>query len=917
MTLVNNYFSTVVLLLLVIGMFLPSRLSAQSFSPDITVALDNTGDFVKIQDAIDAVPDNSHIPTIIYIKRGLYNTEKLIVPATKTNVIFIGESRDETIISYHIYDCATGGFSNKCPAADAQLWSSLNLQTSATLTILGDDFLAENLTIENTAGPVGQAQAITVRSDRVIFRNCNLTGYQDTIYFWSDAKRTYFQNCLITGRTDYIYGSGTAWFESCEIRSWGGGWITAPSTGLNQPFGFVFHACQITYALNSPRAGDDGAMVALGRPWHNFPKVAWLYCDMTGMINPLGWPDKWNMPYADSSTDLHLYEYKNTGPGSDMSGRANWAGIRALTDSEAVAYTVLNVLSGTDGWNPNALAPIVPVYHWTGADSLSDWLLPGNWDPLGIPDTSEAAYVTGPDTITASGGYFAADLALSDYATLLVSSPSEVSYFAAEGAIIQSESNTSLYGRIRTKDSLIVNVVTDTFDLNAEIIGVHVVQKSGEGVLQLNSDASAFSGHWVISSGNVTATNANSLGKARDIVADSLAYLTIAANATIYTQTALTLNPGSQLILYTDIDLLEFYLGDSLQPVGVYSATTHPGIIGGTGTLTVGRPASFFFVGGANGNWDNPAHFQPALIPQSGDSVITDREMETTSFIFPADIFVQSGGRIRLRGTHSATGNIFLEAGTGYLYSTSGTGFTLNAPTVVLGDISFNLNSRAVPAHAMRLGGPVSGNTKITILNSRTDTENTGSVVLSGDNNGFTGTWDLTAPAGHPNSIATLAGEGENSLGQGLIEVAFHNRVVLKHPACAGAELRVNLSDNASVQLDTAILVNKAVFNGVPLAVGTYTAISHPAYFSGPGSLTVDGKTGVENLLNTVHIFVSDRYIHVEGIRAIVCIYDLSGRKVVDDNASELISLHDLPCGIYVVKYLVNGWWGVKKIIVD
>lgn len=312
---------------------------------DIVVATDGSGDFTTVQAAINAAPSNSYRRTIIYIKRGLYNTEKLIVPGDKINITLIGESREETVLSYHIYDCSQG----KCPVEDAALWTGDNIRTSATLTIMADGFRAENMTIQNTAGPVGQAQAITVRGDKCVFINVDFYGYQDTMYFWSDAKRSYFEGCLIVGRTDYIYGSGTVFFQACEIRSWGGGWITAPSTAQNQPYGFVFNECDITYALNSPRGGDDGELLRFGRPWQNYPKVAWLYCKMTEMIHPQGWGDTWDMSYAATSTGLHLYEYQNTGPGADMSQRANWAGLKELTGEEALEYTVQKVLAGNDG----------------------------------------------------------------------------------------------------------------------------------------------------------------------------------------------------------------------------------------------------------------------------------------------------------------------------------------------------------------------------------------------------------------------------------------------------------------------------------------------------------------------------------------------------------------------------------------
>ncbi len=38
------------------------------------------------------------------------------------------------------------------------------------------------MTVENTAGPVGQAVALHAEGDRCVFRNCRLLGNQDTFY---------------------------------------------------------------------------------------------------------------------------------------------------------------------------------------------------------------------------------------------------------------------------------------------------------------------------------------------------------------------------------------------------------------------------------------------------------------------------------------------------------------------------------------------------------------------------------------------------------------------------------------------------------------------------------------------------------------------------------------------------------------
>lgn len=313
---------------------------------DIIVAKDGSGDFITLQSAINAAPDYSEKRFVIYIKNGKYDTEKLIIPSNKTNITLKGEDRSKTVISYHIYDCKSPESGNKCPAESWALWKNNAdlIRTSATLTIMAEGCLVENLTLENTAGPVGQALALTVRADKQIFRNCNILGYQDTIYLWTAGMRSFFDNCLIVGRTDYIYGGGIGYFQSCEIRSWGGGWITAPSTPKNQKYGFVFNQCTFTYADNSPREGDNGKLIAIGRPWHNYPKVTILNSRMCVEMHPEGWPTTWRMDYAATSEDLHLYEYNNVGKGADMHGRAKWTGIRELTAKEAEEYTLEKVI---------------------------------------------------------------------------------------------------------------------------------------------------------------------------------------------------------------------------------------------------------------------------------------------------------------------------------------------------------------------------------------------------------------------------------------------------------------------------------------------------------------------------------------------------------------------------------------------
>ena len=50
----------------------------------------------------------------------------------------------------------------------------------AFVVVDGDDFIAQNLTIQNTAGEVGQAVALHLNSNRAMFVNCSFFGNHDS-----------------------------------------------------------------------------------------------------------------------------------------------------------------------------------------------------------------------------------------------------------------------------------------------------------------------------------------------------------------------------------------------------------------------------------------------------------------------------------------------------------------------------------------------------------------------------------------------------------------------------------------------------------------------------------------------------------------------------------------------------------------
>jgi pectinesterase len=276
-----------------------------------TVALDGSGDFTAIQQAIEACKHFPDERIIIKIKPGTYR-EKIEVHAWTTKLSFVGENAENTVISFD-------DFSGK---------GSINTFTSATVKISGDDFYAENITFENTAGPVGQAVAMLVEADRCQFRNCRFVGNQDTLYAGGEKSRQYFLNCYIEGTTDFIFGASTAVFENCYIHSKKNSYITAASTTEGKKFGYVFLNCHLT-------AEESINKVFLGRPWRNFAKTVFVKCMLGSHIVPEGWHN-WNK--KDAEATAYYAEYKNSGPGYRPESRVGWS--HQLNDDEMKEYAV-------------------------------------------------------------------------------------------------------------------------------------------------------------------------------------------------------------------------------------------------------------------------------------------------------------------------------------------------------------------------------------------------------------------------------------------------------------------------------------------------------------------------------------------------------------------------------------------------
>uniref|UniRef100_A0A2N9IUF4 Pectinesterase n=1 Tax=Fagus sylvatica TaxID=28930 RepID=A0A2N9IUF4_FAGSY len=270
-------------------------MQADAISANITVASDGSGDFTSIMEAVKVAPNNSLARFVIYIKKATYK-EYVSIPQNKWNIMMVGDGMDQTIIS--------GSHSNT---------TGYGTYGSATFAVDGQQFVAVDITFENTAGPKeGQAVALRSDSDFSIFYRCGIRGYQDSLY--PHKLHQFYRECRISGTVDFIFGDATVVFQKCEIL---------PRQALPGQ-------------SNTITAQANPTPTFLGRPWKTYSRTVFMETFMSNIINPEGWL-RWTSSFEST---LFYGEYKNTGPGASTDKRVNWPGVHILDSSQAQLYTV-------------------------------------------------------------------------------------------------------------------------------------------------------------------------------------------------------------------------------------------------------------------------------------------------------------------------------------------------------------------------------------------------------------------------------------------------------------------------------------------------------------------------------------------------------------------------------------------------
>jgi pectin methylesterase-like acyl-CoA thioesterase len=314
----------------------------------IKVAADGSGQFKTIQAAVDA----ANGPTTISIAPGTYR-EKIHIDKNAIDLQGTGNTPQDVVLVYGDSAAMAGGTGK-----------------SGSVTVSGDEFTAENLTIQNdwekkNGAPGSQAVALLLTGDKDILRHVRLLGYQDTLYAASKtchgdadktaaeasgkpchASRQLFEDCYIEGHVDYIFGDAKAVFKDCELHGMKHQIVTITAQSRLYPLedsGYLFLHCTIT-----SEGGVD--KLSLGRSWRAYARV--YFVDTTikrASLDPSGWME-WKNP--DGTGKMATSDYAEYGThtldGKPVNISSRLAPSRQLSKTEADKLTVSSWL---EGWN--------------------------------------------------------------------------------------------------------------------------------------------------------------------------------------------------------------------------------------------------------------------------------------------------------------------------------------------------------------------------------------------------------------------------------------------------------------------------------------------------------------------------------------------------------------------------------------
>ncbi|XP_043708356.1 pectinesterase [Telopea speciosissima] len=302
---------------------------------DLVVAKDGSGNFTTISDAVAAAPNSTTTRFVIYIKAGAY-LENVEVVSKKTMLMFIGDGIEKTVV--------------KASRNVVDGWTTFR---SATVAVVGNGFIARDMSFENSAGP-SKHQAVALRSgsDLSAFYRCSFVGYQDTLYVHS--LRQFYRECDIYGTVDFVFGNAAVVLQNCNLYARKPNeeqkniFTAQGREDPNQNTGISIINSKVAAAADLIPVKSSFKNY-LGRPWKEYSRTVFIRCNLEDLIDPAGWLE-WSGDFALST--LYYGEYKNVGAGSNTTKRVTWPGYRVITNyTEVSQFSVANFIDGNE-WLP-------------------------------------------------------------------------------------------------------------------------------------------------------------------------------------------------------------------------------------------------------------------------------------------------------------------------------------------------------------------------------------------------------------------------------------------------------------------------------------------------------------------------------------------------------------------------------------
>lgn len=267
----------------------PARPAATATA--VTVAADGSGDFCTVQGALDWVPAGNTVPRTITVRPGVYE-ELLYLSSRQPFVNLRGEDRASTVITY----------------ANNQNFNPGN--NRAMVAIDASDVTLAHLTLRNTT-PRGGSQAESLRGNgrRVVLDRVTLSSLQDTL-LWNGSL--FVTDSLIEGDVDFMWGGGACYFQRCELRSLGAGYLAQVRNGETGR-GHVYVDCRLTAApgVSNVYLARIDPRPDVANTWP-FSEVVLLGCAMGPHVRVEGWL----LNNATAAPQVRFWEYGST----DLSG---------------------------------------------------------------------------------------------------------------------------------------------------------------------------------------------------------------------------------------------------------------------------------------------------------------------------------------------------------------------------------------------------------------------------------------------------------------------------------------------------------------------------------------------------------------------------------------------------------------------